>query len=54
MDRFVPVNMRDFLEQPAGFHLDSQFLTQFTDQALLEGFAGFTLATRKFPKSAQM
>jgi len=46
--------MRDFLEQPADFHLNPKFLAEFAGQALLEGFTRLTFAPGEFPKAAQM
>lgn len=46
--------MRDFLEKMAHGDLHPQFLPDLTRQAFLICLPDFTLATRKFPKPAQV
>ena len=51
---FFRIGMRYGLNQFKNFNFDSQFLTQFADQALFERFIRFAFATGKFPKPAEM
>ena len=52
--RPLGVSVRDGLKQCSDNDFDAEFFPQFTDKALLEGFARFAFATGKFPQAAQM
>ena len=46
--------MVDFLEQFTDGNFHAEFLADFPDKTLLEGFARLAFAAGKFPKTAQM
>ena len=54
VDGLFRVGVGDLFKQFADGDLDAQFLAQFADQALLEGFVRLAFAAGKFPKPAQM
>ncbi len=51
---FFRVGMGDLGEEFADGNVHSQFLADFPDEALLEGFTRLTLAAGEFPATAQM
>ena len=54
MHGFFGIGVRRLIKQSAHAHLDAQLLLQFTNEASFEGFAGFALATGKFPQTTEM
>jgi hypothetical protein len=44
----------DFLKQFADGNFHAEFLADFADEALLEGFVRLALAAGKFPQSAEV
>src|SRR5208283_1048666 len=51
---FLRISVGDGFKKFADGDLHAKLLADFTDQALLEGFAGFALAAGKFPQPAEM
>ena len=54
VDGFFRIGVGNFLKQFADGNFHAEFLADFTDEAGFKSFAGFALAARKFPKSAEM
>jgi hypothetical protein len=54
MDGLLGIGVRDGFDEFKHLNLATKFLAQFAAEALLEGFARFTFATRKFPEPAEV
>lgn len=54
MNCFLGVGVGEAFEEGSHFHLDSQFLGQFPDQARLIRLTRLAFPPRKFPQPAQM
>ena len=54
VDGFLRISVGDFFKKFADGDFHAEFLADFADQALLEGFVRFAFAAGKFPQPAEM